>query len=129
MSGNTLAAKDMVGSWTLVDSRITGKDGNIINKFEDGTTGLLIYTADGYMSAAVVFADGQGGSRPMFYAGPYELREGQNIHHIEFSSDPDLVGSEQVREARYDGESLTLSSASSIVGGPGAHAVMVWKRN
>lgn len=112
-----------IGSWRLVDFRLTAADGNVTRPFGD-SRGLLIYSADGFMSAAMT----DGGMRPLFYSGPYEALVDRNVHHIEQSNDPDLVGTDQQRLVSFEGERLVLTASPSIAGGPGTTADIVWER-
>ena len=117
----------LIGTWKLVDFRLTDAEGNETHPWADGADGCLIYAADGYMSAATYFPDGSG-SRSMFYCGPYEALGDKNIHHIELSSDPMLVGTDQHRLVRFEGDTMVLTASPSIAGGPGSTADIVWKR-
>ena len=120
--------KELTGSWTLVGVRMTDREGNDKNPYSDATTGLLIYTADGYMSAAMHFVDHEGGKQPFFYAGSFEAQEGQTIHHVTYASDPGIIGTKQVRLTRFDGDRLVLTAAESLVAGPGIRAEAIWER-
>lgn len=117
-----------IGTWKLVDFRLTASDGAVTRPYGDGAKGLLIYTADGFMSAATAFPDGKGGMRPLFYSGPFDALEDRNIHHIELSDDPALVGSDQVRLVSFEGDRLVLTASPSIAGGPGTSADIAWER-
>lgn len=111
------------GAWKLADYRLTDADGAVTRPFAD-TQGLLIYTADGFMSASM----SGGGMRPLFYSGPYETLVDKNIHHIEISNDPKLVGTDQQRLVSFEGDRLVLTASPSIAGGPGTKADIVWER-
>lgn len=115
----------LTGAWKLVDFRLTGADGGTSRPFGGDAAGLLIYTADGHMSAATSFPDG---SESVFYCGPYEALEGENRHVIEFSSNPALVGTTQRRQVRFEGETMILTASPSISGGPGTSAEIAWRR-
>lgn len=117
----------LIGTWKLADFRLTDADGNETHPWVDGADGCLIYSADGYMSAAIDFPDGSR-SRSMFYCGPYEALGDKNIHHIELSNDPKLVGTDQHRLVRFEDDALVLTASPSIAGGPGSTADIFWKR-
>lgn len=123
-----MATQDLIGSWTLVSTRMHDEAGHEITPYTDATTGLLIYTGDGYMSASVDFVDAVGNHRRVFYAGPCELLGDRNIHHVEFSNQPELIGTPQERSVEFDGTQLTLRARESIVGGPGTQAEITWRR-
>lgn len=115
----------MIGAWKLTDLRVTSAGGDTTRPFDERARGLLIYTADGHMSAATSFPDESG---DVFYCGPFEALEEENRHHIEFSSNPALVGTTQRRPVRFDGETMILTASPSISGGPGTSAEIVWRR-
>lgn len=50
----SFAPKRLVGAWQLVRSYITCKDGSVTEPLGPGAAGLLVRTADGRMSAAVM---------------------------------------------------------------------------
>jgi hypothetical protein len=90
---------------------------------------MLIYSADGYMSAVVAVVDAEGAAaKHMAYSGPFEVQDDKVIHHVVMSSDPDLIGQAQTRMTDFDGTTLTLSSSPSLFGGPGSKALLLWQR-
>ncbi len=50
------------------------------------------------------------------------------VHHIEISSDAELVGRDNVRYPALDGETLTLTARPSLFGGEGTEADIIWRR-
>lgn len=121
--------KDLHGTWRLADFRLVQADGSVDSPWEDDADGLLIYAADGHMSAAVVSSEkGTGLRTTMMYSGPFETTEDAVIHKIDFASQDPLVGTDQLRKVSFDGDTLILSSSPSIYGGEGTTAQIHWQR-
>jgi hypothetical protein len=119
----------LIGAWRLHEFRLTDERGNVTRPWREGSTGLLMYTTDGYMSAMVASVDDpQEGPRHLAYCGPFDFEGDRVVHHIHLSSEADLVGRDQVRQVDYDGETLTLSSSPSLYGGAGTSAALLWRR-
>jgi hypothetical protein len=105
----------------------------------------LIYTKDGHVSYQVAVAN-----RPNFlasdlfggtveekvaaaetfqsYCGTYELRGDKVVHHVEVSSFPNWVGTDQVRIVDLTGDQLSLSSVPFVIGGALQSAHLFWRR-
>ena len=118
---------ELVGTWRLVDYVLTA-DGSQSHPWDGDAAGLLIYAADGHMSVSVDQPDGSGGRRHLTYCGRLERRGDENLHTIEISSDPDLVGTVQHRDVMLDGDTMTLRSSPTLAFGPGSAADIVWRR-
>lgn len=123
-------SEDFVGTWRLVGFHVTDADGNQTDPWLEGSDGMLIYTADGYMSASMAVVDKPDQETPdgMTYCGPYEVLEDRVIHHVVMSSEARLVGQGQTRMTDYDGKTLSLSSSPSLYGGDGTTATLLWQR-
>ena len=97
--------------------------------WREGSTGLLMYTSDDYMSAAVAFVEKLSDApRYVAYCGPFEFDGDQVTHHIQVSSETGLVGADRVRKVSFEPETLSLSSSPSLCGGDGTTATLVWRR-
>lgn len=124
----------IVGAWLLAEWRTDYSDGRAPTlPFGERPDGLLVYSADGYMNASI----GRAG-RPrmtgeslkhtpvderlaaidsfMSYGGPYEVRGDQVQHHVTIALFPNLVGSEQLRTMRLDGDTLELRAEDTLPG-------------
>jgi Lipocalin-like domain len=119
MSGHLVGVWQLE-SWTARDSR-----GNVEKPFGEHPTGVLVITADGWMSVHVAASD-----RPDFptrsnpfgkpdehaaafvgyisYAGRYRTDGGRLVTTVQVSSIPNWVGSEQVRDLEFARDSLVL---------------------
>jgi len=108
--------------------------------------GFLTYAPGGRMSAVITAASRTlpgTGSTPgssdeqailfrtsIAYAGRYSITDTGVVHHVEVASDPALVGKDQVRSVRFEGNRITVTGPPlRTVGGPGEKALqLVWER-
>jgi hypothetical protein len=141
-----ISKADLVGSWHLESWTVGYPDrDDITAPFGDDPRGLLLYTEDDWMSAAIC----AGGRRPFpepatpraqsdqvlaeafksyfHYAGRYEVRDGDVVHYVTQHIVPNLVGSEQLRHAELDGHTLVLSGKEEFDGQVRYHS-LVWHR-
>lgn len=117
-------AKDLVGTWKLVDYRLTDSQGNMTRPREGRLQGRLIYSAEGYVGVASVSRDDSYFS----YFGRYELNGSTMTHHAEISSDPKVAGTAQKRSVAMEDGLVVLTASPSNSGGPGTSAALVWER-
>ena len=115
----------IVGTWRLVSTEQTMKDGTTRPFPSSGPhgKGFLMYQRDGYMCADLVNPDRPKGADPstekkvaaedgtFAYCGRYEIDVQQEriIHMPEVATDPEWVGSRQIRPYRFEGGRLILS--------------------
>lgn len=145
-------ANPLQGTWHLVRWEIAYSDGRPPSlPFGEGATGLIQYTADGWMSACIA----RSGRQPLSsesvrsapeaerlaafesyfqYAGRYEIRESQGrrqvVHSVTHSLNPGFVGTQQARNMTCapDG-GLTLSASDTVPGTDIArHHRLIWSR-
>lgn len=134
MSENESGIRDrLVGTWKLVSTEETLKDGSTrpFPAFGPHATGFLNYRRDGYMCAVLTNPDRAktanrtntsaahltpeeksptaGGT--FAYAGRYQIdaRLEHIIHLPEVATNPEYVGSRQIRPYRFEGERLIFS--------------------
>ena len=120
---------DLIGAWRLHDYVLIDADGNRSRPFRDDSNGLIFYTANGFMSVATVQIPKDSGEAPFLsYHGPFDLYEDRIVHHIEMSTDPGLIGRDNIRYPSLDGDTLTLTARPSLFGGEGTEADIVWRR-
>ncbi len=125
----TIDRDDLIGAWRLHDFILIDSQGNRSRPWHADSDGLLMYTANGFMSAAVASIPAGGGeTKFVSYHGPFDLYDDRVVHHIEMSSDAALVGNDNVRYPVLEGETLTLTASPSMFGGPGTSANIVWRR-
>jgi Lipocalin-like domain len=89
--------------------------------------GLIIYTADGHMSAQLAESDMSG---YVAYGGRFTVaEETATVHHdVTISMLPELLTQPQFRHATVDGDLLTLSATTRDATGVEANATLVWRR-
>lgn len=94
--------------------------------------GLLIYTADGYMSVSInkaVETKSDNDSKNifdsiLFYSGTYQSDGGTITHQVTQASNPQRIGKTLMRYANIEGDKVTLSSPKESFG----IAHLTWKR-
>ena len=133
----------VVGVWRLSVYEIERPDGSRYRPFGDHPVGLLVYTAEGYVSAQLAhpvrptFERGQGTGdeiRATFenyiaYFGTYTLAEdGKSVvNHPEASLQPWRDRIDQPREMMLEGDRLTLEAEVDIRG-LRHNATLTWAR-
>jgi len=124
---------DIEGSWQLESWTIGYSDRDeFSNPFGEEPSGLLMYTGDGWMSAAICASD-----RPLLpedipymklpdavkatafssyfhYAGRFRIVDGDLVHYVTHSLNPNMIGTEQLRHAELDGHTLVLSGKDTV---------------
>lgn len=126
--GHDDTAGRLVGAWELAawDLSVDGEPGS--HGFGDAVTGLLLYLADGHMSAILSDPDRAPLSVEPFAVAPAEERaqasrgyvsyggrwtvDGDEVrHHVELCLLPNWVGVDLVRRISWDGDRLVLATA------------------
>jgi hypothetical protein len=118
----------VVGAWELVS--FTASDattGVERHPLGDAPRGLILYTADGFMSAQLAHQDM---SEYVAYGGPFTVDEqSSTLHHdVSMSMMPELLAQPQFRQASVHGNHLTLSATTTDAEGTATHASLVWRR-
>ena len=119
-------SNELVGAWRLDSYTVRDEHGLEVRPLGEHPTGLLLITADGWMSAHVAAA---APDRPDFgsphtladpdqqaaafrtyvgYAGRYRVDGERFITRVEVSPHPNWSGTEQVREMELTGDRLLL---------------------
>jgi lipocalin-like protein len=116
----------IVGTWKLVSTEETMKDGTTRPIYGPHGKGFLMYQRDGYMCADVVNPDRPKWADPVHatpeekvaaadgtfaYCGRYEIdvKQKQIVHLPEVATDLGYVGSRQIRPYVFEGGRLILS--------------------
>jgi len=147
-----LTTDDLLGTWRLVDYLTRDALGAVDHPLGAGALGLLVYTADGYMSGAMQRAGrapfdrarseaiDRGGTdeevRRAFddffgYAGRFRFDPvASAVHHIvEVCSVPGWDGRETVRSVERSGaDTLTYTTPPRVRGGVEQRGHLVWRR-
>lgn len=123
-----ISKEDLHGTWKL-ESWIIGYSNREEFSFPFGEDpqGLLMYTVDGWMSASInrrerellpenvsfrALPDETKAAAFVsyfHYAGRYRVVDGDVIHYVTQSLNPNFPGTEQLRHAELDGQTLVLS--------------------
>jgi hypothetical protein len=109
--------------------------------------GLIMYTADGYMSAQIMRPDRPAFDRPdtgggtpeqaaaaaagyLAYSGPFTVDENTGVlhHQPRVSLLPNWLNLTQLRHSTLDGDHLTLSAITTAPAGVETISTLVWKR-
>jgi hypothetical protein len=147
---STLAASTpaptIVGTWTLVSATSTDENGKgARSPYGAHPTGMLIYNADGSMSAVISYegrkplsiVDREGAPASeraeafasfLAYAGHYTVAGDRVTHHVEVGSVQNWVGTDLVRRLQVDGDRLALRTPPTRVGGQRLIVELVWQR-
>lgn len=128
-----ISKSDLVGAWQLESWTIGYSDRDDFSyPYGEDPKGLLVYSEDGWMSASIARHE-----RPLFpadvpyrklpdaqkaeafssyfhYAGRYRVQEGDVIHYVSQSLNPNFPGTEQLRHAELDGQTLVLSGKDKV---------------
>ena len=116
----------LIGTWKLVSTVETLKNGTTRETFGPHGQGFLMYEADGYMCANEVNPDRPkwgdtdrptkeealaAGNSTFAYCGRFEidLQKNQVIHLPEIATDPGYVGTRQIRPYHFEADKLILS--------------------
>ena len=148
-----MRAADLVGTWRLVSWTSHRSDGDTPQPFGGApSTGLIIYSPDGHISATLMQAERpplgrkvrkQGdvsdvsdeAMRDAFtgyvaYAGTYSFDEeaSEVTHHVEFALYPDWIGGGLVRIASMEDDRLVLRTRPvTLDGGAEYYGELVWE--
>lgn len=144
-SGRTNSPKDFVGTWRLVSYIFTPDGGEAFHPYGEKATGLITYTADGFMHVAIMDSargtydanDFQGGSVEqqaaaarsyLTYSGRYEVLPDRVLHIVEVSLLPNRSGVTIERFVSLDGDRLTLTTPPMSLDGSTGTGQIVWQK-
>ena len=134
-------SEKFIGTWKLVSYELKS-DGEVTYPLGKDAVGYLMYTNDGYMSAALMaskrrkFVDiakatseevKAAADTYIAYCGKYEVTKDKVTHLAEVSFLPNWVGEKQERFYKFEGGKLILS-VSRTYGGKQQTACLTWKR-
>jgi len=115
----------LIGTWELQGSASVDGDGVIRHLHGEAPKGLLLYTADGSVSATVSSGP-TSNELDVSYAGRVTVRGDTVTHHVLVGAVPYVVGTELVRDA----ELASDGTLRYTVRGPDGAAVttVTWRR-
>jgi hypothetical protein len=142
-----MAAKpeQFIGTWRLVSWHLDDGAGKRHLPMGPNPIGLLTYTEDGFMFASLMTpererfagADPLGGSAGECqaamstchsYCGRYRLDGDSVVHTVELALYPNMIGTEQRRFYRFEGELLKLTTPPMTRKGASGTAELTWRR-
>jgi hypothetical protein len=118
----------VLGAWELVSFVVrNGTTGENRHPLGTAPRGLILYTADGHMSAQLAKSD-MGDY--IAYGGRFSANEETStLHHeVTISMMPELLAQAQFRHASIDGDILTLSATGTDDAGVTTHSSLLWRR-
>ena len=133
----SLSPDDLIGVWTLEGTYTQAEDGTRTPTWGDEPKGVIIYTADGWMTAitgrgdrtlppdADAEAKAAAFDTYLNYAGRWTLDGNVVTHHIELATDPNWVGSARNRTIDHQGDRMVFSG---LAGDGKTNAVIIWRR-
>lgn len=142
----TIAAA-LVGAWRLVAWTIEyPATGRVTQPFGAEPEGLLMYSADGHLSAVIQRPGRARLSRAdpnavsdaekaaafagyLHYAGTWSVADGCVVHAVEWAMNPNLIGTRQVRRVALAGDGLELGAEEPLeTPGQSRRHRIVWRR-
>ncbi|MGB3333132.1 MAG: lipocalin-like domain-containing protein [Mycobacterium sp.] len=120
----------LLGGWELSSfDSVDADTGAVSHPLGTAPRGLILYTADGYMSAQLTGSADAVLPAYIAYGGRFRVDEDTaTVHHeVSVSMLPELLASPQLRQARVDGDRLTLS-ATTTNDGVTTLNTLVWVR-
>lgn len=121
----------IIGSWVLESFNIDDAASSV-RAWGKNTTGLLIYSPEGYMSVSIN-KNVEGNSEQetknifdsiLFYSGTYTINGGEIHHKVFNASNPSRIGKSMIRYPSLNGDLLTLKSPVESFG----QAILVWRK-
>lgn len=121
----------VIGCWDLESFDIVDSSQKI-RPWGKNTTGLLIYSPEGYMSVSInkdVESNTEQETKNildsiLFYSGTYSINGGEIHHQVFNASNPSRIGKSMIRYPSLNGELLTLKSPVESFG----QAILVWRK-
>ncbi|MGW0024634.1 lipocalin-like domain-containing protein [Rhodococcus sp. O3] len=145
--GGLSIAERIVGAWELVEYSTTSDDGKVDHPLGADARGLIVYSADGFMSAQIMRPGrtpyrsrnvhsgetserGEAAGGYLAYSGPYHVDEDNAAvwHEMAVSLYPNWIGDNQKRDVRFDGDLMTLSSDPLVFRTVTLFPALVWRR-
>ena len=122
---------DLLGGWTLLSFKASDDSGALRQPLGSHPSGLILYTADGWMSAQLAASD-QTAEIPDYiaYGGRFHVDEDTATvrHDVVMSTMPELLAQPQFRRFRVDGAVLTLSTSTTDGDGSVTDSTLIWQR-
>jgi hypothetical protein len=125
--------RSIVGTWKLAAAAARDRDGNKLpDPYGGKGMGRVMFDAEGRMMA--VTCDGRpllpaGASRTYnSYCGNYTFDGSRLITRVDAASDSSRIGSDQVREVSFDGDSMILRPPPRQTEAGEEYRELTWER-
>ena len=135
-----VTATDLIGAWRLESWALVYEDGRPAeHPLGRDARGLILYTADGHMSATLMrakrkaFVSGTNDEKAaayddcFAYAGRFEVKGEAVFHAIDVATNPSLAGIVSTRNVMLEGNRLTLVGPDFSPDAPRFHRI-IWRR-
>lgn len=140
-----MAKNPFIGAWRLMSIEVERADGQVCPPSGQDSTGYIIYSEDGYMSAVIMqpnrprftsatLREGSTEEKAaaadtyMSYCGRYEIRGDTVFHHVAASLFPNWIGVGLERNFKFAGNRLILSPPARLVDGVQQTSRLIWER-
>ena len=138
--------KGIAGTYRLVSCEVRWSDGEIDFPYGEDADGLLVYTANGFVSGHLMrrdlpkFRTGARRAPPeqareaflgyLGYYGTYEVdvEAGTVTHRVLGGWHPNWTGTDQVRHFHFKGKQLVIETPAARSGGRSRQTRLVWRR-
>ena len=124
---------DIIGTWRLVGAVARDAAGNALAApFGPLAMGRVVFNADGRMMA--VLCDGRpslpdGTTRDYSsYCGSYTFDGSRLVTRVDAASDPARIGTDQVRDVRFEGQHMILRPPPRPGAGGPEQREITWER-
>jgi hypothetical protein len=125
--------RDITGTWRLVAASARDPAGGALPPpFGPTALGHVVLNADGRMMA--VLCDGRrelpaGAARDYAsYCGNYTFDGARLVTRVDAAADPARIGTDQVREVRFEGERMILRPPPRQIGDVVQQRELTWER-
>ena len=139
----TTGASDLIGVWMLESCIHEDVETGARNLyFGEHPTGYFVFTSSG---RAIVILTGEGRTAPktledrinaygslLAYSGEYRIEDGTLTTRVDVAWDQSLVGTDQIRYFRIDGDKLTIETPPFVVpnsNGRPVRGLLIWRRD
>lgn len=128
---------EVFGTWSLASQRRFHNGVFDRDTMGPGSFGRILYSPAGYMSASLASVAFLKGEAPcdwrnyLAYSGSFELTDdGRVIHHLDFSTYPNMVGTDLVRFVEWvNDDTIKLKTAPHVnKQGVEVYDELVWHR-
>jgi len=125
--------ENFTGTWTLHSFEIENSDTNERSPWGKEAHGLLIYSPSGHMSVSINKKIERDDTQTecedrfdsiLFYSGTYQVTGDKITHQVTQASNPDRIGREMIRFAKYRDGQLELTTPKEKFG----RAILTWKK-